>query len=83
MSANLDEVKSVIAGVLNLDKEDPRIKNITLATDLKNDLRLDSMEQFLLIDDLERKYNIRISDKDAGQIKTVGDAINFLDTISK
>lgn len=75
MSDTLEQVKSVIADVLKIDTDD-----ITLETRFIEDLKADSMDQFFLIDGLCEQFNINISDEDARQIRTVGDAVKYIES---
>jgi len=74
MSDTLNQVKEVIADVLKIDTE-----NITPETRFIEDLKADSMDQFFLIDGLCEKFDIAISDDEARDIQTVGDAIEFIE----
>jgi acyl carrier protein len=74
MSETLTDVKAVIVDVLKIDDE-----NIDLSTRFVEDLKADSMDQFFLIDGFCDKFGITISDEDARLIKTVGDAVNYID----
>jgi len=76
MESTFDSVKAVIMNVLKIDGDD-----ITMDTRLIEDLKADSMEQFLLIDAFCEKFEIDISDEDARAIKTVGDAVTAIDKI--
>ena len=76
MESTFDSVKAVIMNVLKIDGDD-----ITMDTRLIEDLKADSMEQFLLIDAFCEKFEIDISDEDARAIKTVGDAVIAIDKI--
>jgi acyl carrier protein len=69
-----EEIKSVICEVLRIDGD-----NITMETRFIEDLKADSMDQFFLIDGFSEKYDVAISDDDARQIKTVGDAVRYFD----
>ncbi len=73
MSDILDDVKSVIVDVLKVDGAE-----IGLETRFIEDLKADSMDQFFLIDGLSEKFDIAISDEDARQIKSVQDAVTFI-----
>ena len=44
------------------------------------DLKADSMDQFFLIDGLCEKFNLNISDEVAREIKSVGDAVRFIES---
>jgi acyl carrier protein len=75
MSETLKDVKEVIVDVLKVDDA-----NITAETRFIEDLKADSMDQFFLIDGFCEKFDITISDEDARQIQTVGDAVTFIDS---
>lgn len=74
MSDTLDQVKEVIVDVLKVDDD-----NITAETRFIEDLKADSMDQFFLIDGLCEKFDISITDEEARQIQTVGDAVEFVE----
>jgi len=78
MSDTFEEVKAVIADVLKIDPSE-----ITPETRIIEDLKADSMDQFFLIDGLSQKFDLAISDEDARQIKTVADAIRYIETHKK
>lgn len=78
MIDKLDEVKAVIADVLKIDTQ-----GINLETRFIEDLKADSMDQFFLIDGLSEKFKLTISDDDARSIKTVGDAVAYLEKSQK
>ena len=74
MSSTLDDVKAVIADVMKTDT-----KGIKSETRFIEDLKADSMDQFFLIDGFCEKFGITISDEDARTIKTVEDAVGYID----
>ena len=74
MGDTFEEVKAVIVDVLKIDGD-----GITPETRLIEDLKADSMDQFFLIDGFCEKFDINIEDEEARQIKTVGDAISYID----
>jgi acyl carrier protein len=75
MSDTLNEVKEVIVDVLKVDDD-----NITAETRFIEDLKADSMDQFFLIDGFCEKFDITITDEEARQIQTVGDAVTFIES---
>lgn len=75
MSDVYEQVKSVIVEVLKIDGAD-----LTPETRFIEDLKADSMDQFFLIDGLSEKFDIAISDEDARQIKSVQDAVSYIET---
>ncbi len=74
MASTYDDVKAVIADVMKIDDE-----NIAVDTRFIEDLKADSMDQFFLIDGFCEKFNLNISDEDARSIKTVDDAVKYID----
>ena len=74
MSDYLQMVKEVIADVMRVD-----IDTITPETNFIEDLKADSMDQFFLVDGFCEKFSININDEDARQIKTVSDAVNYIE----
>jgi len=75
MNDTFEKVREVIVEVLKVDasevKEDTRFVE---------DLKADSMDQFFLIDGFCEKFEININDEDARTIKTVTDAVNYIDS---
>ena len=74
MSDTIEEVKAIIADVLKIDTQ-----GIERNTRFIEDLKADSMDQFFLIDGFSEKFRLTISDEDARGIKSVGDAIDYID----
>lgn len=74
MSDVLKGVKEVIVDVLKIDEKD-----INLDTRFIEDLKADSMDQFFLIDGLCEKFDLSISDEDARNIKSVKDAVTYIE----
>lgn len=74
MNDTFEEVKSVIVDVLKIDSA-----GITPETRFIEDLKADSMDQFFLIDGFCEKFNITISDDEARNIRSVSDAVTYID----
>lgn len=74
MSDVLKGVKEVIVDVMKIDEKD-----VSLDTQFIEDLKADSMDQFFLIDGLCEKFDLSISDEDARQIKSVKDAVDYIE----
>jgi len=81
MSDTIDAVKSVIIDVLKPDKF--VIDTLQPETRFIEDLKADSMDQFFLIDGFCEKFDLTISDDDARTIKSVGDAVKYIDSHKK
>ena len=68
-----DRVKSIIVDKLGVDQ-----KEVTDEASFTNDLGADSLDQVELIMEFEKEFNISIPDEAAETIKTVGDAVTYL-----
>ncbi len=74
---NRDEIFRVIRGHLVDELEvDPAV--ISETTRFKEDLEADSLDLYTLVQELEDSYGVRISDEQAAQIRTVGQAVDFV-----
>ena len=51
---------------------------ITESTRFREDLEADSLDLYTLVQELEDSYGIRISDEEAANILTVGQAVDFV-----
>lgn len=74
MSDTFGKVKEVIVDVLKVDGSEVKEN-----TRFVEDLKADSMDQFFLIDGFCEKFDININDEDARNIKTVADAVQYID----
>ncbi|HPS41534.1 MAG TPA: acyl carrier protein [Anaerolineaceae bacterium] len=78
MSETFEKVKEVIIDVLKVEESE-----VKLETRFVEDLKADSVDQFFLIDGFCEKFEININDEDARTIKTVSDAVTYVDTHKK
>ena len=69
----LTQLRPIIAEQLGV--EESEVKEDASFTD---DLNADSLDLVEMIMSLEEKFNVDISDEDAEQIKTVGQAVEFI-----
>jgi len=51
---------------------------ITPETRFRDDLDADSLDLYELLMELEDRYGIRVSEEEAAEIETVGDAVDFV-----
>lgn len=72
----LEKIKEIISAQLDVDE-----KKITLETRFQEDLEADSLDLFQIINDIEDEFDIKI--EDAEDIKTVNDAVNFVENQRK
>lgn len=73
MSDVFEQVKEVIVDVLKVDESEVKPE-----TRFIEDLKADSMDQLFLIDGLSEKFDLAISDEDARKIRTVADAVQYI-----
>jgi acyl carrier protein len=73
-----DEIKKtvieIVAKVLNVDSNE-----ITEEKELDTDLRIDSLALYEIVVDIEDFYSLRISNDEADDLKTVREAIDFIE----
>ena len=66
-------VQNHLADELDIDPA-----RIDESTRFKEDLEADSLDLYTLVQELEDSYGVRISDDQAAQIRTVGQAVDFV-----
>ncbi len=69
----LELISAHLADELDLDPE-----RIGEGTRFKEDLEADSLDLYTLVQELEDTYGIRISEEQAAEIRTVGQAADFV-----
>ena len=74
----LDEIKKIVAEQFNLNPDE-----ITRETSFYDDLNADSLDLFQMITEFEDRYNIEFSNEDAEKIKTIGDAVDYINNKKK
>ena len=72
------KVKSIIADQLGVSEDE-----IKMETSFIEDLGADSLDIVELVMAMEEEFEIEIPDEEAENIKTVGDAINYINTHKK
>lgn len=68
------KVKDIIVDKLGVDKDEVKPE-----ASFTNDLGADSLDTVELIMEFEKAFNLTIPDADAESIKTVGDAISYIE----
>ena len=66
-------IRTHLADELELDSE-----TIVESTRFREDLEADSLDLYTLVQELEDSYGVKMSDEEAAQILTVGQAIDFV-----
>ena len=69
----LELVRRHLAEELDIDPA-----RIAESTRFKEDLDADSLDLYTLVQELEDTYDVRMSDEEAAQILTVGQAVDFV-----
>ena len=74
MADTFEDVKEIIVDLLNVEED-----KVTPEARFREDLEADSLDLVELIMAFEDKFGGEISDEDAQQISTVGDAVKYID----
>jgi acyl carrier protein len=69
----LDLIRTHLADELSIDPE-----QIGESTRFREDLEADSLDLYTLVQELEDRYGVRMSDEEAAKILTVGQAVDFV-----
>ena len=70
-----EHVKGILVETLSVDEE-----KVTMDARFQEDLETDSLALVELVMTMEEKFGIKITDEEAADIKTVGDAVDFVMT---
>ncbi len=70
----LDKMRGIICEFVDMDP-----KSITLETNIRKDLGLNSLELVNLAVDIEEEFDVEIPDKEAMGLETVADAIRVIE----
>ena len=76
-TATFDKVKKIIVEQLGVEESE-----VTPEASITDDLGADSLDQVELVMAFETEFNIDIPDEEAEKIKTVGDAVAKIDSMS-
>jgi len=68
-----EKVRDLLVEELDLDQDE-----VTLESNIREDLGADSLDMVDLIMSIEDAFGIKVDEKDAVDIKTVGDVVNYI-----
>ena len=71
-----EKLKELLVDELQIDEKD-----ITLEAELSNDLNINSIDLADLVMMCEDKFGIEISDTDSNRFITVGDVVDYLESL--
>jgi len=67
-------IKDILVETLGVEED-----RITLEARFQEDLETDSLDLVELVMSMEEKFGVKITDEEAAEIKTVGDAVTFVE----
>ncbi len=71
-----EKLRALLAEQMNVEEE-----QITLETDILDDLGADSLDIVEVMMGLEEEYNLVIVDEAVHDLRTVGDVVNFIENM--
>jgi len=71
-----EKLRKMISDQFGIDEED-----IDMDTSFKDDLNADSLDLVELVMAIEDEFDLQVADEDVENIKTVGDAVNYINEI--
>ncbi len=69
----LEKLKKIISEQFDIDEE-----NITMDSSFQDDLNADSLDLVELIMAIEDEFDLEVDDDEVDKIKTVGDAVEYI-----
>jgi acyl carrier protein len=73
-----EKVKKTIVEQLGVEENE-----VTMDASITDDLGADSLDQVELVMALETEFNLDIPDEEAEKIKTVGDAVKYIEEVTE
>ncbi len=76
--STLEQVKKIVVEKLNVDEA-----KVTENAAFVDDLGADSLDVVEFVMEVEKEFDITIPDEEAGKMRTVGDAVKYIEANSK
>lgn len=76
--ATTEEIRADLANICN-DVAGTKVEDVQLDKSFTDDLGVDSLEMVEIIYAAEDKFGVQIPDEDAKNLRTVGDAVAFIE----
>ena len=70
--------KKIVEILTPCAKNEEALSNVTMETSIQEDLEVNSARLVDIVLEIEDGFDIEISDDDADQVATVGDAVNLI-----
>lgn len=70
--------KKIVEILTPFAKNEEALSNVTMETSIQEDLEVNSARLVDIVLEIEDGFDIEISDDDADQVATVGDAVNLI-----
>ncbi|GAB3293202.1 acyl carrier protein [Pseudoclavibacter sp. RFBJ3] len=77
MALTNDEVLAGLAELVN-DETGIAADTVTVEKSFTDDLDIDSISMMTIVVNAEEKFDVKIPDDEVANLKTVGDAVNFI-----
>lgn len=76
--ASTEEIRSDLAEIVN-DVAGVGVEDVQLDKSFTEDLDIDSISMMTIVVNAEEKFDVTIPDEEVKNLKTVEDAVNFID----
>ena len=77
MASNEQEILSGLAEIVNEETGLP-VDSVELGKSFTDDLDIDSLSMMTIVVNAEEQFGVRIPDDDVKNLKTVGDAVTYI-----
>ena len=79
--ANKEEILAGLAEIVN-EETGVEVEDVQLDKSFTEDLDIDSISMMIIVVNAEEKFEVTIPDEEVKNLKTVGDAVEFIENAS-